>query len=362
MLSDFRLVEVSVTDKTDWRFIALSDDAGHTGFGEFSYDGAPDFINAEMAKYLGRFIGGPADRSSMERHQTGLQHGLMSSTIMSAVEQALADLEARNAGSPLWRHLSGESPAAEVPLYANINRVTTDRSPSGFARTATRAIEHGFSRIKIAPFDGLSADKHDLRLVHAGLERISSVRSAIGTRDLMIDCHWRFEIRLIADILRDLAALNIYWLECPIEETETNLEEIAKLRRMANKQGIRLAGLETKAGWDGFRPYLEAEAYDVIMPDIKHCGGYSAFLQITEKAAQYGVAVSAHNPTGPVAHLGSVHATAAIGAPEPLEIQFDESPLFFSLLAPPPCIIAGSNRLPGGIGLGADLLISHQDG
>lgn len=356
-LRDFKLKEVRVSNKTVWRFLTLCDDLGRAGYGDFSYDGAPDDIADRTARFVNSLLGRPAHRNSLPNNwQSLFAAELPTATIYSAVEQALADLEAKVARQPLWEYLGGLPGDVEIPLYANINRRTVDRSPAGFAESAVRALECGFSHIKIAPFDGVSPVTHAAdTMVSEGLDRIAAVRAVIGPNKLMVDCHWRFAPSQITALLGKLASLKVSWLECPIVESKSRIDDIVAIRNTANSHEMRLAGLENCAGWDGFRPYLEAGAYDVIMPDIKHCGGHAAFQEIAMRAREIDVAVSAHNPTGPIAHLASLHATAAIGAPEPLEIQFEESPRFYDLTVPPLPPLNGMARPPGGIGLGATL-------
>jgi galactonate dehydratase len=91
---------------------------------------------------------------------------------------------------------------------------------------------------------------------------------------------------------------------------------------------MRLCGLETSIGVHGYEPFLSAGAYDLVMPDIKHAGGYRAILEIAKRAQHYGVATSLHNPSGPIAHAASLQLSAVLPGTERLEIQFDESPLF----------------------------------
>ena len=79
-----------------------------------------------------------------------------------------------------------------VPLYANINRATMDRSPAGFATNAAKAAEEGFASIKAAPFDGfpkLSAPSADIRkAADVGVACTEAMRGAIGAgRGLMIE-------------------------------------------------------------------------------------------------------------------------------------------------------------------------------
>lgn len=351
--------DVEVSSKTRWRFLRLVDGDGHLGLGEFSYDGAPADLPDRILATSQELIGRPARPDSLETLMPLLSGGLAQATCYSALDQALSDLASRRAGMPLWRYLGCERARDRVRLYANINRRTEDRSPKGFAASAESALSAGFRALKVAPFDGLSpalcGTQTARDLIDWGLERIAAVGAAGNGVAVMVDCHWRFDARTAAGLLPDLADLGVIWFECPVPETEAAVPDLKNLRRLANGLGIRLAGLETQAAWAGFKPFVEAGAYDVIMPDIKHAGGHGAILEISDKAAAHGVAVSLHNPTGPVAHLASVHLTAALPGDEALELQFDESPLFWTLTdpAPPPC--DGTTGVPTGIGLGADL-------
>ncbi|MEM7462746.1 MAG: enolase C-terminal domain-like protein [Pseudomonadota bacterium] len=356
-LVDFDLREVRISEKTIWRFVVLHDDMGNSGHGEFSYDSAPENILVQASKFISSILDRPATGDSLAAIGADLNFmDLVQATLYSAVEQALLELEAKSAQVPLWKYLGGRNGKIEIPMYANINRRTVDRSPEGFAKSAAKAVASGFSWIKIAPFDGVSADTDNRdRIVFDGLDRINAVRAEIGNRSLMIDCHWRFSPQNLLDLLSEFSKSQICWLECPVAETLDNLSDAVAIRNSANSYGMRVAGLETHAMWEHFQPFIEANAYDVVMPDIKHCGGYRAFLEIARNAAEHGVGVSAHNPTGPIAHLASLHVTAAIGAPEPMEVQFDESPRFFDLTEPVQSSLAPTSRLPSGAGLGARL-------
>ena len=87
-----------------------------------------------------------------------------------------------------------------IPVYANINRATTDRSPEGCAASARNAVTQGYRRIKIAPFDGVCSDDFaadwaaQRARIDAGIARVFAIRDAIGPEiELMVDCHWRFD-------------------------------------------------------------------------------------------------------------------------------------------------------------------------
>ncbi|NIA70870.1 mandelate racemase/muconate lactonizing enzyme family protein [Pelagibius litoralis] len=360
MISEAYVHSVRVSEKTVWRFVELHTADGRRGFGEFTLDSAPPWID-RFAEDLGDgLLGRDAVPESLRRLAAAPHDDLPQAAVISGYDQALCDLAARAEGRSLAAFLGARRCDRAIALYANINRRTVDRSPEGFARSAAEALDRGFSAIKVAPFDGLSPESCETasgkRAIDAGLERIAAVAEKSGkAADLMVDCHWRLSAKAAEALVQPLQALGVSWFECPLGETRDNLSALRRLRSLANDAGLRLAGCETMIGWDGFRPFVEAEAYDVIMPDVKYAGGLAGVLEIAERSSVAGTAVSLHNPSGPVAHLCSLHVTAVLDDPLPLEVQFDESPLFDCLTRPGCRIDHGEAKLPEGVGLGADL-------
>ena len=56
-------------------------------------------------------------------------------------------------------------------------------------------------------------------------------------------------------------------------------------------------------------------------------------MRASEWLASHGVEVYPYNPSGPICHAVSVHASAVIAGLDCLEMQFNQSPLFESLVA-----------------------------
>ena len=256
-----------------------------------------------------------------------------------------------------------------VPVYANINRRTVERSPEGFAASARAASVAGHVAFKLAPFDEVTravcAAGNGGRAMLPGLARIAAVREAVGPdARLMVDCHWRFD-EATAMLLNEAAAkLGVYWIECPLPEVDGSIPALTRLRRQCGALGMRQAGLEQSIGWEVVRPYCEAGAYDVVMPDVKYIGGVHELQRVASACADLGVAVSPHNPTGPISHAFSLQVSATLGAFDRLEMQFDESPLFDALVgAPFGPITEGHATPPTGPGLGvalSDALLEHH--
>lgn len=360
-IAALRAHAVGVTPRTNWFFLELVTDDGIVGVGEASLNGWEALLLAYVDRLRTRIEG--ADLATLREVTRYLPHspgGLVVHAVRSALEQAGVDNAARRAGVPVHAQLGGAH-RLRVPVYANINRATTDRTPEGCAASARAAVAAGFRAVKIAAFDGAVAEDRattpfDER-VAMGIDRLLAMRQAVGPRvELMVDCHWRLDEASATEVIAALAPARLYWLECPVSEHPSQLDAIARLRGRAHARGMRLAGAEAVTGVDMLAPLFERGCYDVIMPDLKYCGGYRGMLEIAREAQRRGVEVSPHNPTGPICNLGSLHACAAAAACLSLEYQLAESPLYTKLVGGvAPLLEEGAFVVPGRVGVGAQL-------
>ena len=353
---------LNVSAKTNWFFIRITADNALQGIGEASLNGYEPLQQAFLANVSRELIGQPVeDVERLTRVHSSAPYGLVGASVLSAIEQALCDLLAQHAGVPLHAWLSDTDAVAgsatagssntesstagsatappRIPVYANINRATVERSPAGCAASARRALEQGFRGVKIAPFDGVISDEfpthrsEQRKRIDAGLARVFAIRDAIGPdARLMIDCHWRFDEGTAMTVLGELEPVRLHWFECPVTEQPAGWEALARLRNAANKRGVLLAGAEMQIGVGGFAPLLERGLFDVIMPDVKFAGGYREMQRIAALAKRHGVAASPHNPTGPVCNFASMHLMLASDDFSVLEFQLGESALFFDIV------------------------------
>lgn len=349
-----------VSDKTCWIFLQLRTRDGFIGHGEATLNGQEDAVAVAAAALVPLALAHASHARPAEFASRHFPRDLPEAAALCAIDQALWELNAVAAQTPLARALGAEHCGA-IPVYANINRRTIDRSPQGFADSAIAAVAAGHCAFKLAPFDevstGLCERGQGLHAMRAGLERIAAVRAVVGPRArLMVDCHWRFDETTAIALNEAAAALGVYWIECPLPEVPANIPALARLRKQANALGMRQAGLEEGIRWEAFRPYCEGGAYDVVMPDIKYVGGIAEMLHLARCCAPLGVQVSPHNPSGPVCHAASLQVCGALASFDMLELQFDESPLFGALVSPPFAPVhAGTTVLPTGTGLGVQL-------
>lgn len=355
-----RLLSIQPTEKTTWLFVEVVDGDGLAGWGEASLSGQADEVAELARRWLPLLCGRSADDPAAAGGDLPFATQAMAAA-SSGVMQALSDLAARRAGASLADHLCGRR-RDRVGLYANFNRRTRDRSPEGMAESAADALAAGFNAFKIAPFDEVRPDlpRGEMRAaMQPGIARLAAIRDALGaSARLMADCHWRFDTSGAEEMIDAVSGLGLYWVECPVAETEATIPDTVLLRGRANRLGMRLAGLETRILREGFRPWLKAGAYDVMMPDVKYAGGPAEMLEIAAEFATYGVAFSPHNPTGPICHAHSLHVCAALADSDLLEVQFDETPEFAALTAGSvPAMDGGISGLPGrGAGLGLEFI------
>lgn len=359
-ISRIETLAVNVAPINNWSFIRITTDNGLQGVGEMTLNAWEPMQRAFIDMLTPTLIGQPAaiaiDRLRVYPH---LQGGQAASSVFSALEQALCDVLSRAAGKSLSEWL-GQPKRKKVRIYANIDRRTRDRAPASFAASAKTEVDNGYTAVKITPFDGVMPGRsaaENRKLVETGLERVYAVRSAIGPKaDLLVDCHWRFNETAGRELLRELDAARLFWLECITSENPEHRGALKRLRTEAAKYGIRMAGAERQLGLSGFAPFVDDGLLDVVMPDVKYAGGCRELVRIAEKGAKHKVSFSPHNPCSPICSLASMHVCAVTDDALILEHQIAENEVYAQVINEPlPRLVDGCWELPDGPGLGVTL-------
>ena len=353
-ISGARVDRVVVDPKTEWVSLTLTSDNGLSGRGEAMCPNPGALLQSALeiaaAKLVGRTVKSSAPPPKPLADDKAI--GLLEATVHATIDQCLWDLRTRSTDMPIYGAL-GPTLRTSIPLYANINRGTRERSPETFAARAALAIEDGFDAVKIAPFDDLTrqnghttAGRNALAL---GLERVNAVRDAIGPDNLlMIDCHCRFHLPGALQFLKAAEPVRIDWFEDVLPYHE--LTPWAQLRANAP---VLLAGGETARGIRDLLPFLDQGIWDVVMPDVR-------FIGITELAAmdllaeQYQVQLAPHNPRGPIGTAASAQAMVGARAFRVLEFQHGEIDWRGALTNETEVIRNGALELSGAPGLGID--------
>jgi L-talarate/galactarate dehydratase len=205
---------------------------------------------------------------------------------MAAIDTALWDLLARQAGLPLYRLLGGDEPAIEVYgaggwLSWPVERVVEEAR--SFAAAGYRAYKMRLGR-------------PDWR---EDVDRARAVREAIPPElGLMVDVNqaWSADAALAAG--RELDDLGLLWIEEPIDA-----QDYRGQAELARALATPIAAGETLWGRRDFQCLLDAGGVDVVQLDLMRCGGVTPFLSIAALAEAAGAPVTSHLFTPISAHL-----------------------------------------------------------
>jgi galactonate dehydratase len=346
---------VKVNRRGNWVLFRLNTSAGISGAGDASHGGQDDRVIALARRWAEALRGRSVfDIEWLRQMAAGEveQTGRPAAVALGGLEQCLWDIQGKLLGVPVYR-LFGGLLERRIRTYANINRSTEPRTPAGFAAMAERAVQAGFDAVKLAPFDGMppmSAPAGEIdQAIGVAVEAIRAVRQAIGPeRDLLVDVHSHLNLERGLALARRLEPLRLFWLEevCP------SLEDLAAVNRAAP---MPTAGGESVFGVKGFYRYITAGAADIVMPDIKYCGGMLELKKIAAMAEGAGLRVSPHGPASPVGGVAAAHVCATLPNFLILEHSFGEVAWRAEVIEPPEWIERGVLTVPDRPGLGLEL-------
>ena len=249
---------------------------------------------------------------------------------ISAVDVALWDLLGQVAGLPLYRLLGGAARekiqlynTCAGPLYARgipgvarqhqERRITDNRYEDLEAFThradelAKDLLSEGIRAMKIWPFDPYAAASHGNYIsfadVDRGLEPVRKIRDAVGLdMEIMMEGHGYWKVPPAIRIAEALEPYKPMWLEDFIKPD--NPHSLAELR---NATSIPICGSELALTRYHARELLEADAVDILMTDVTWTGGIGESKRIAAMAEAANLPFVAHDCTGPVTFIASIH-------------------------------------------------------
>ena len=363
-VTGFELLPVRASERTVWLIVRLRTDAGLTGLGEASDAfGFANTTREDAARMEAELRGlfelvkgrSPLDVESYRQRALPLaSKGLVQATAFSAIEQALWDLAGKALDVPASAFFGG-AVRDRLPVYANVNRATNPRTPDGFAASARAAVRDGFRALKAAPWDGFPpAGSPPARVeaaVQAGIQATLAMRDAVGSDvEILVDCHSFFDVDLAARVAKELEPVKLAWYEEPV--APERLEDTLAIRKRIVQP---MAGGEVLFGVAGFAGLTRTRAVNIIMPDVKHCGGLLELTRIAAMADADGVAVAPHNPSGPVSTAATVQVCAGLRYFRLLDFQWGEAPWRHDVLEPAERFVNGSIAVSSRPGFGVEL-------
>ncbi|MBR1918630.1 MAG: mandelate racemase/muconate lactonizing enzyme family protein [Spirochaetales bacterium] len=266
---------------------------------------------------------------------------------LSAVDQCLADLQAKIFEVPLYKFY-GAAGLDSIPLYANVNKaLRNDRSIESLVENSKDAYEQGFSFVKITIFDEVHPADSMLDLGRS-LDRIKAVAEIIPIDKIAFDCHQRFTryslCRMISELLDRFG--NPFWIEDTVQIDDYKSQKAA-VERFPQ---IRFAAGEVAVNPKEMKEIIDSCLYDVIMPDIRYIGGPSVVESFIKLLNELHMNVSIHNPGGLISTAHAAHLSALDRNMMPLEFPFRSVCGRADLAEPTECIKNGRyyfNEAPG---------------
>jgi len=308
--------------KGDWLIFELGDGV-LSGFGEASHSNddarCKQVAAALFEQHYRGFVPSLESLARKEKEIAALAPDFVTATAFSALNQALYDLLAKREQVPVWRLFRGATSIEGLPLYTTINRALRTRSAEEYSAVVGEARAQGFKTFKCAPFEAVDNAERAVEKASAGLETLARLREQFPQLALRVDFHERFRPDDFFAIVAELERLQVDWIEEPFA-VGAPYDELRRRTR------LRISAGELFWGRQRFAEITERRWCDVIMPDVKHVGGFGPLLDVLKMGAGR-IEVSPHNPSGPISTAASLHAAAVYPTVvRSLEYSFQRQP------------------------------------
>ena len=215
----------------------------------------------------------------------------VAATAISAVDNALWDLQAKLLGLPLVQLLG----AIRESVIAYGSGGFTSYSIAQLQRQLSTWVDQGLQRVKMKVGRDPQTDP----------ERVRAAQEAIGASvQLYVDANGAYTRKQALTLAHQFARHNVTWFEEPVSS-----QDLEGLRLIRDQAPAGLAIAAGEYGYDAvyFRRMLEAGAVDVLQADATRCLGITGFLRSAALCEAYCIPLSAH--TAPTLHA---HACCAV--------------------------------------------------
>ena len=279
------------TFKVQQVFVQIDTDAGVSGIYGGMFPGVPWHVWQLRDLLIGR------DPLATEflwdiMHRTSV-HGRQGEPMMaiSVIDNALWDLKGKWLGKPVHMLIGGPC-RKSMPAYASmLGHNVTDM---GLVRERAAMVkEMGFTAQKWffrhGPMSG-----HEGFL--ANVQMVKTLRETVGDGiDIMLDCWQSMDVNYVVKLAVAIEEYSPRWLE------EVAMpDRIDSYRKVREKTNIPISGAEHEYTRWGFKRFMDAEALDIIQPDLNWAGGLSEVLKISAMATAYDLITIAHQGVSPV--------------------------------------------------------------
>lgn len=247
---------------------------------------------------------GEGGKSLSGTRTDGSAHNLMRAA--SGIEMALWDLAGKLLGQPVTTLLGGRF-RDRVRVYDHeaprdmldkgscrewADKVKTDKS--GFT-----AHKFGFPHTRQSEDGGRDTGNRvlstkEIARIAQGFE---NCREAVGwDHDIMVHCHWEYDLRSAIQIAEAVAPMKPLWLEDPLP-----VDYSGSWKRLVESSRVAICTGENLERRQGFKDFIINQGADILNPDLRNSGGFLETKRIADMADVFGLPICNHN-TGSQLH------------------------------------------------------------
>jgi len=303
-----------------YTLVRIDSDSGHSGIGE-AY-GSPGVGVKEGIVVLKPLLIGkdPLDIEVIyamadPRRTDGSAHMLLRA--MSGIEMALWDLAGHILSQPVAKLLGGRF-RDKIRMYDHAapgdmldkrscrewaERVKAD--PSGFTA-------HKFGFPRTTPATDRARDLANRILTQKELDQarrgFENCREALGwEHDILVHCHWEYDVRTAIQIAEAVAPIKPFWLEDPLV-----IDYSESWKRLTESSPVPICTGENLARREGFRDFIINSAIDIAHPDLRNAGGFLETKRIADLAHIWGIPMATHNTGSLICTLATAQWAGSI--------------------------------------------------
>ena len=285
--------------------------------------------------------------------------GGIGGSAISAVDTALWDIAGKASGLPVWALLGGKV-RDRIAVYATGLYYTEENLASDGRVIPQRLLDEARMYVDLG-FAGMKTKVGGLPLAQ-DVRRVAAIRETIGPDIfLMADANQAYNATTAIRIGRELAELDIYWFEEPV-----NAKDVEGYLQVKSALPMAISGGENLRTRYEFKDFIGRRCVDIIQPDVVMVGGITEMHRVASMANAFGILCNPHVWGSPVMIAASLHVASAVPecpparTPRPYQqepvMEFDRTPSpIREGIAEPFDQSGGFLDVPSGPGLGVEI-------
>ena len=236
---------------------------------------------------------------------------------MSGIEMALWDLAGKILNVPTHKLLGGKF-RDKVRLYDH--STPKDFLDKAYLRDWAAEVkempngikQHKFGPLRNKPGEDPGRDPANRMLSSVEIRKMAqgyeNVRESLGwDHEILIGCHWEFDLRSGIELANLLAPIKPLFLEDPLpvaySESWRRLVDVSPVRICTGENWFRRADAV---------PFVVNAAIDILHPDLRNSGGFLENKRMADLADLYFLPMANHNTGSIVNGMATVHWASTI--------------------------------------------------